>query len=145
MAGPVTRYVVLLNSKVYQVNNVVSTAISSVTVTDGTYRDQPPVVVGGAAISSDPSNTQVISASIAGGAMVSTTVVGSSVEALGTSSVVEDDTYTHVAPRDYIAKVALLVFTTSDGITTYDCFFKLAEVAGVFNAAPQGWSPTQSQ
>lgn len=138
MPNAVTRYVALLTGKVYQINNVTAIAISSPSVTDGTYRDSPPTVVGGAA-AFDASPVL----SVAGGT-TQTIGGGPSVSITADASVVQDDQFTHTAPRDYTSKVALLVFTTSDGIATYDCFFKLAEVAGVFNSAPPGWPGANS-
>lgn len=136
-----TRYVALLTGKVYQINNVTAITISSPSVTDGTYRDSPPTVVGGAAAG----NSAVAAISVAGGTTQTTGGLSPSTVITAPASVVQDDTFTHTAPRDYVAKVALLVITTSDGIATYDCFFKFAEVAGVFNAPPPGWVVTASQ
>lgn len=142
----VTRYVVLETGRIFQINNVTGITISSPSVTDGTYRDSPPVIGGTGAFMESVSHAV---ATIVGGVTPAAAAFNASaltgVTLLSPSSVAEDDSYKHVAPRDLIAKVALLLFATSDELTTYDCFFKLAEVSGCFNAPPPGWIVTQSQ
>lgn len=132
---------------------------------NGTYRDEPSVVVGGAAgaLGADAS------ASVAGGVNPSVTLTaGISAEATADSSVVEADSYQHVEPRYMFSPIALLFITTDAGIATAptgatfptdpptltppdtfnvvecDCLFPLEEVLGVYNASPQGFSPTRS-
>jgi hypothetical protein len=159
---PFTYYVATKDAKVYQVNNVTAITIGSPMVSNGTYRDNPPVVVGGAAGSFGADG----SASVAGGVSPTVTfdTVSDTVEASGASSVVEDDGYTHVAPRFLNSPVGYLFLTTDAGIATaptsnsftttapstdfyvydVDCFFLLDEVIGVFNAAPPGWQNQRS-
>lgn len=157
---PFTYYVATKDSKVYQINDVTAITIGSPLISNGTYRDSPPVVVGGAAgaLGADAS------ASVSGGVNPQIAVGASQAEATGDSSVSQDDAYTHVEPRYLNAPIGYVFFTTSAGIapepgdnsfTTSapttdfyvyecDCFFVLDEVVGVFNAPPAGFSPTRS-
>lgn len=161
---PFTYYVATKDAKVYQINNVEAITIGSPMVSNGTYRDNPPVVVGGGAAAFGAS----ASASVAGGVnpTIALTTASSpeSIEVTADSSVVQDDAYTHVEPRFLNAPIGYVFFTTSAGIATaptsnsftttppstdfyvydVDCFFFLDELIGVFNAPPQGWSPTRS-
>lgn len=65
------------------------------------FRDMPPLVVGGAAIA-DVGGTEVIS--VAGGVSPVAVDNGTSFEASGASSVLQDDNFTHV-PKRYIPKL----------------------------------------
>lgn len=159
---PFTYYVATKDAKVYQINNVETITVGSPMVSDGTYRDNPPVVVGGAAGAFGADG----SASVAGGVSPTVTfdTVSDTVEAVGASSVLQDDAYAHVAPRFLNSPVGFIFFTTTAAIATapdnttftttapttnfytynVDCIFLLDEVIGVFNAPPQGFSPTRS-
>lgn len=161
---PFTYYVATKDSKVYQVNNVTAITIASPLISNGTYRDQPPVVVGGA---SGMLGTAA-DASVAGGVNPSVTLTaGISAQATAASSVEQDDAYAHVAPRYKNSPIGFLFLTTTAGIATAptgstfsttpptvpagnfgivncDCVFLLDEVTGCFNAPPQGWTPTES-
>lgn len=157
---PFTYYVATKDSKVYQINDVTAITIGSPLVSNGTFRDQVPVVVGGAAIARGTD----ASASVSGGVNPTVTSGISEVQVQADSSVVQDDTYTHVAPRFLHSPIGYVFFTTSAGIATaptnssftitppstdfyvydVDCFFFLDEIIGVFNAAPPGFSPTRS-
>ncbi len=138
MAASYTRFVVLQNSRVYQVNNVTAIAIASPSVINGTYRDQPPTVVGGAGVKD---TTSLV---VAGGVTPVVTPPGgyTGTTIVIPSSTAQDDQYAHVAPRDYTSKIAYFVFTTTTGLSTYDCLFLLSEVVGIFNAAPPGYPST---
>lgn len=159
---PFTYYVASKDAKIYQINNVESITIGSPLVSNGTYRDNPPVVPGGAA----GALGAAASASVAGGVAPTVTLDGilGTAEASGESSVIQDDAYAHIAPRFLNAPIGYVFFTTSAGISTAptnssftttppstdfyvyeaDCFFFLDEIIGVFNAPPQGWTPTRS-
>lgn len=160
MAGK-TRYVRLKNGKVDQVNNVVSISYATLDVVDGTYRDSPPVIVGGASAAASsyttspntPSaglteviNLSPVSAQVSGGVNPVSSATGvATATASGASSVLQDDAYLHVAPRPKTTPCALLVITTDDGIATYDCIWKWNEVISVTNAPPPGWVVTESR
>jgi hypothetical protein len=159
---PFTYYVATKDAKVYQINNVEKITIGSPMVANGTYRDQNAVVVGGGAgaLGADAS------ASVAGGVQPQVTLdsVLGTAQATGDSSILQDDTFNHIAPRFLYAPIGYVFFTTSAGIATaptntsftitppptdfyvydVDCFFLLEEVVGVFNAPPPGFSPTKS-
>lgn len=158
---PFTYYVATKDSKVWQINNVTAITVASPLVSNGTYRDNPPVVVGGAAGALGAS----ASASVAGGVSPTVnTTAGVSAEAIGESSVVEDDAYAHVAPRFLNSPIGMVFFTTTAGIATAptsstftttppstdfyvvecDCNFMLDEVIGWFNAPPVGLTPQRS-
>lgn len=165
---PFTYYVYLKTSRTpVQVNNVTAITIASPLIGNGTYRDEPPIVVGGGSITRGPEATVSISASIAGG--VSPTTLGGTgdVSVTGDSSVLQSDSYLHTAPRFMFSPVGMVFFTTSSGIagaptgSTFsttaptvpagnfgivacDVVFKLDEVVGWSNTAPQGFSPTES-
>jgi hypothetical protein len=157
---PFTYYVATKDAKVYQINNVEAITVASPMVSNGTYRDQPPVVVGGAAGAKGAD----ASASVAGGVNPTVTFGVDDVEATADSSVEQDDAYAHVAPRFLNSPLGIVFFTTAAGISTAptnstftttaptthfyvvdaDCFFMLDEVVGVFNSPVQGWDPKRS-
>lgn len=152
----VTRYVELDTGVVRQINNITTIDLVTVSVVNGTYRDSPPVVVGGAGgagfVVYDPvdeaATTASTSFSIAGGVNPQVTVSPSMdyyITAEGASTVLQDDNYTHTAPRSLTTPTAFWKFTTTDGITTYDCFFLFNSVVGVFNAPPGGFLVTDSR
>lgn len=151
MAGK-TRYVRLKAGGVDQVNNVTGIAISSPTVINGTFRDTPPVVVGGAAAGAAIGTSAEISIQVAGGVSPTSTSgtatgppVTATASASGDSSVLQDDHFTHTAPRSLSEPIALWVFTTDDGLATYDVVYLFDEVIGITNVAPQGWVIGTSQ
>lgn len=158
---PFTYYVTMKNGKTFQVNNVESITIATPLISNGTYRDSPPVVVGGAAgaLGADAS------ASVAGGVSPTVTLsAGISAQAVGASSVAQDDSYTHVVPRFLNSPLGMVFITTSAGIATAptnatfstaapganfdvvdcDCIFPLDELLGIYNSPPQGFSPNRS-
>ena len=153
---PVTRYVELDTGVVRQINNVTAIDLVTVSVVNGTYRDSPPVVVGGAGgvgaeeyipSSGTTGSTAIPSFGIAGGMnpQVTTSGLTGFITATGASSVLQDDQYTHTSPRSLTTPTAFWKFTTSDGITTYDCFFLFTAVLGVTNSPPPGFIPTESR
>jgi hypothetical protein len=161
---PFTYFVTMKNGKTFQCNNVTAITIATPLVSNGTYRDEPSVVVGGAAGALGPA----AEASVAGGVAPSVTLTaGISAEASADSSVVQSDSYTHIVPRYLNSPLGLVFITTDAGIATAptnasfsttpptvpagffsgvdgDCLFPLEEILGIYNAAPQGFAPNRS-
>lgn len=144
---PVTRYVITKDTNIYQINNITAIDLVSDDVTNGVYRDEPPIVVGGAGAIGLPTtiadNTSPMV--VAGGVSQTVTKSTNMIDITGDSSVLQSDSYTHEPPRDLITPTAFWKFTTSDGIATYDCMFLFSETVGIFNAPPPGWIVTESQ
>lgn len=154
---PFTYYVATKDNKVYQIDNVTAITISSPLISNGLYRDSPPVVVGGA--------SAIIGATVLSVVGGSSQTIGSGTDSIvAPSSVIQDDAFTHVVPRYENGPVGIVFFTTTNGIAptptgasftttpptvpagnfyvvATDCFWMLDEIQGVFNKAPQGWVP----
>lgn len=169
---PFTYYVYLKTSRTpVQVNNVTAITIASPLVANGTYRDEPPIVVGGAgaAVMDSTNTTGTLTSSIAGGVEPTVTIgaTDNQLTLIGKSSVLQSDSYLHTAPRFLFSPIALVFFTTSNaiaatptgssfsttsptvpggnfGIVACDVVFKLDEVIGWTDTSPQGFSPTSS-
>ncbi len=167
--GGVTRWFRDSNGKISQINKVVEITFATPSVANSYYRDKPPIVVGGAAISNGPGvavNTAAVAA-IAGGVDPQVAVTaGVSMQATGASSVLQDDDFLHVALRFIWAPIPLVFFRTTDDLivanpdsTSFplarpvtdfeafnvDCVFSWSEDCGIFNVAPPGWSVGESQ
>lgn len=156
-------FVILDDGTVTQVAGVITVTIISPLVADGTYRDSPPVVTGGAfAASPDIAGSQAVSGQIAGGVDPTVTIGASpnTLEIIGASSVAEDDAYTHEPLRFKFGPVPLIHFytenavipatpvdadfpmalpTTNFRVVKADCFFFMDEVRGVTNVPPPGF------
>lgn len=161
----VTRWFRDSNGKISQVNNVLQITITSPLVARDTYRDSPPTVVGGAA--SDGGSVSAVS--VAGGS-TQTITHGVVTDIVAPSAVVEDDNFTHVAPRILWGPLPLCFIRTKDGPgpvanpdnTTFpidppsgvgadfdafdvDCVFSWGDDCAIFNVAPPGWSVGDSE
>lgn len=162
---PFTYYIATKDAKVYQINNVTAITIATPLVSNGTYRDSPPATSGGGAgaLGADAS------VSVSGGVDPIVTLDGilNTAVATAASSIEQDDTFVHVAPRYLNSPIGFVFFTTTAGIATAptgttfsttppttpggnfsvvdcDCAFLLDEIVGWYNAPPQGWAPTRS-
>jgi hypothetical protein len=154
------------NGKVSQVNNVLEITFASPLIAEGHYRDEPPVVVGGASVAGI-SGGSVLNARIAGGVNPTTSAVSVSaqVNAKGASSTLQDDNFLHTPLRFIWAPMSLVFFRTWNGLTAtnpdgttfalarptldfevfnVDCVFDWGEDCSIFNAAPPGWSVGES-
>lgn len=149
-------YVHFDDGTVVQVGGVTDVTIVSPLVGNGTYRDEPPIVAGGASAVATPAVGDPVAISVAGGS--SQTVNGSTDYILAPSSVLQSDSFAHVDLRFKFGPIAMIFFTTENGMTptttfpmarpvtnfnvvTADCFFMLDDVRGVSNVAPPGFTP----
>lgn len=165
-----TRWFLSSSGRVFQINNVEKITFGSPLIAQGTYRDSPPVISGGAAVVEAGSSADPQSTSVAGGTTQTVTDQTTYFDIVAPSSVVEDDAFTHLAPRYLFSPFPMVFFETTDAISTNptgtsfsteppdvppttgghfevfdgDCCFPWNEDCGIFNVAPPGWSVGQS-
>jgi len=165
---PQTFYFLANSGKIYQINNVVLITFASPLLANGTYRDDPPVIPGGGAVAlAETTLGSTINAQLGGGMepVVATSSGGVEyVYVTGKSSVLQSDSFAHVAPRNLFEPMSMVFFETSWGgasnpigttfpiaapatnfaVFDVDCAFPWTKNCGIFNAAPQGWIQKQT-